>query len=287
MNLPEASRYLKNQNVLSDEWIDHLLPVFFLNKPLSLVSITTLSDASLPRLDACVREHFTANKDYFSNGGDLWVYKECLKSLAILTKSQRLRKSLESVENGLQDFLKQSLTSERLKREKLEAKVNNKYEPGERVYILKNDMYEETDSVFKIGRTSNMNKRLQTYNTSNLHGILVLYERPCINSKVVEAVVHHILDEYRVDQNREYFKAPLSVLKKVLDDTVAHCDGMRRKVAVDPDSIFKTERKRSREPSPVDESRWIPEPVKDKRCESPYFIEKIYPDLSQFRYVPK
>ena len=74
------------------------------------------------------------------------------------------------------------------------------------IYIL----YEGND-IFKIGRTSNIHNRLNSYKThnSNIKGYLAVFE--VSDSKLAEKHLHRIYEKYRT--THEFFELPLEELK--------------------------------------------------------------------------
>jgi hypothetical protein len=122
-----------------------------------------------------------------------------------------------------------AVAKERRKTETLLEKLSNKYVAGDRVYVMLNSLYDPSP-VYKIGRTKDLTKRLGTYNTGNPDDVIVVYERKCSDSKLVELLAQHILDHYRSESNREYYCLPVGQIKKVLDHCVDSCDGYRERM---------------------------------------------------------
>jgi hypothetical protein len=77
------------------------------------------------------------------------------------------------------------------------------YEPVEKnetVYIFSTDV----DGVYKVGLTKNTaSKRKSGLQTGNVNDIKVLFEYKTHNCKILESVVHYLLDRYRCNSNRE------------------------------------------------------------------------------------
>jgi hypothetical protein len=60
------------------------------------------------------------------------------------------------------------------------------------------------DSLITIGKSKNIKKRESGYMTHNQTGEM-FYIRKCYNCDLAEDVLHHILDKYRVERNKEWF----------------------------------------------------------------------------------
>ena len=84
---------------------------------------------------------------------------------------------------------------------------------GESIYIFECKYLEET--IYKIGRTKNANKRESALITGNFNGEVVFHYQ-CLNSILLEKLVHQLLDEFRLDVNREWFSCSLEKIKRTL-----------------------------------------------------------------------
>jgi phage anti-repressor protein len=84
---------------------------------------------------------------------------------------------------------------------------------GESIYVFECKYFEET--IYKIGRTKNANKRESELITGNFNGAIV-FHCPCLNSVLLEKLVHQLLDEFRLDANREWFSCSLEKIKETL-----------------------------------------------------------------------
>ena len=129
--------------------------------------------------------------------------------------------------------VEQVVLEERERAKSLQEKLTGKYQPAERVYVMKNSVY-GPEHLYKIGRTRNLEKRRSTYNTGNPTGaVTIVYEKKCCDSKVIEGIVHHILDRFRFENNREYFHCDVRRIKDVIDHCVESCDGYRERLGSD------------------------------------------------------
>ena len=73
-------------------------------------------------------------------------------------------------------------------------------EPGDTVYAFKN----ENEPYIKIGKAENIKKREDGYTVGNRTSNIFYYKK-CHSCKLTEKVLHHILDKYRLERNREWF----------------------------------------------------------------------------------
>lgn len=86
-------------------------------------------------------------------------------------------------------------------------------------------LYQESNDIIKVGEAMNMKNREDTHRSSSYSSRMV-YAKQCTNRKLLEKVVHHILDQYRLDPQREWFKVSFEVAKEALDTAQLFLDGM-------------------------------------------------------------
>ena len=80
------------------------------------------------------------------------------------------------------------------------------------VYIFSCDQ----PSIYKCGRTKNVSVRVKGLQTGCVEQIHVLFDYPTNNDLLLESAVHHILDRYRCNSNREHFRCDLEYMKRIV-----------------------------------------------------------------------
>jgi hypothetical protein len=80
------------------------------------------------------------------------------------------------------------------------------------VYIFSCDQ----PGTYKCGRTKNVNSRVKGLQTACVQTIQVLFDYPTNNDLLLETAVHHILDRYRCNSNREHFRCDLDYMKRIV-----------------------------------------------------------------------
>jgi prophage antirepressor-like protein len=76
----------------------------------------------------------------------------------------------------------------------------------------------DKDGVYKIGETKKTTKgRIQGLQTACVDDIVVKYAFNTCNSKLLESMVHYILDHYRCNANREHFRCKLDHIILVIN----------------------------------------------------------------------
>jgi hypothetical protein len=103
------------------------------------------------------------------------------------------------------------------------------------------------EHVYKLGRTNDLKRRLNDYNTIFLEpSIYVTFsERKFADCRKAEAVLFYMLRDFRVSKNREFFcidsfriRRVFSRLSSLSDDAIAECFACVLK-RVDPDIIIE------------------------------------------------
>ena len=110
--------------------------------------------------------------------------------------------------------------------DRLERQVGPKGRPGRAVvggYIYVVRASEKLDSVYKIGRTVDLRRRLREHETSRADDLEVMFVFRVENVKAVERCVKVTLSEKRYRPFREVFKLDLDVLKAVVNG----CDALQ------------------------------------------------------------
>lgn len=130
-------------------------------------------------------------------------------------ESSELRQQLAESEQ-MRINTENALKAEKEKFAKSQKKKCHDQQPGEVVYIYKNSPMGNDETLFKIGKTTNIMRRENDYIGSNIKGEMV-HVRRCLNSELLEKTCHHLLDKYRVLNNREWFDVPFEVARNVVD----------------------------------------------------------------------
>jgi prophage antirepressor-like protein len=107
----------------------------------------------------------------------------------IFNESAELKRQLEENKKELERTKKQL-------EQKTKLKVKRWYdcEPGDTIYAVKND------NSIKLGK-SKLVKHRETQYVNDM-----FYIKKCYNCDLAEKVIHHILDKYRIENNKEYFE---------------------------------------------------------------------------------
>jgi hypothetical protein len=146
-----------------------------------------------------------------------------LKELENLEKIKKIEDEKKLIELENLEKIKKIEDESKLKEEKIKLielelqKIQDlSYEPVEKnetVYIFSTDV----DGVYKVGLTKNTaSKRKSGLQTGSVDEIKVLFEYKTHNCKILESVVHYLLDRYRCNSNREHFRCKIEYMKKII-----------------------------------------------------------------------
>ncbi len=247
-------------------FLDHLVRSFDDEKVIPVRDVAKWGSVSVSDIMDLLVKQFSEPQDY---SGDV-ISRDTLKTLLIILKRRGHHTKVIAVEREHRKWMELQL-------QRAQAKLTSKYEPGERVYVARNDVYLDDNPIYKVGKTKDLSKRLQNYNTSSLDGFVIVFERKCIDSKVVESVVHFVLESSRCDRAREYFYGPLKRIVNVINRIADTIDGMKKEMCSPNSEDYEelSETLEIPEPPPVEEV------VKEV---SPYFQPKGLANLEKYRY---
>jgi phage anti-repressor protein len=141
-----------------------------------------------------------------------YVKLENIYNKLIKEEIEDQQKQLEQTQKELQITKKQLET-----KTKLAVKRWYEQEPGHVIYGYKsysND--EQSKFLITIGKSQNIKRRESEYMTCNPSGNM-FYIRRCYNSDLAERVIHHILDKFREERNKEWFDISEELTVYVID----------------------------------------------------------------------
>ena len=154
---------------------------------------------------------------------------DTFKSLCMIVKTDKakeIRKYYIKLENIFNEIINEERQEYEIKQKLLENEIKIKnelientqkqfkltikkwydQEPGDVVYAYINNSQDlQEQNLITIGKTKNIKKREGGYMTHNQNGNMV-YMKRCYNCDLTEKVLHHILDKYRCERNKEWFE---------------------------------------------------------------------------------
>lgn len=124
-----------------------------------------------------------------------------------------VRKIIKEIRINSNKALQEQLQNKEKLLEYYREKVFEPIATDQTVYVMSTDK----DNVYKIGETSsNAKKRKTQMQTNCVEDINILFEFKTCNSKVLENIIHNILEKYRYS-GREHFRCNLDYIKLIIN----------------------------------------------------------------------
>ena len=151
--------------------------------------------------------------------------KLCMK--ADTKKAEKIHDYYIKMEKIMMEHTKELLI---LQSEKLQLLQSENDQQSQELIKFKELVYEEVDKieyvyvfttdklgVYKIGKTINISGRKSSSNTLLTDDIIIIHQIKTNCCKLVEEVVHFVLDRYRSNSNRELFRCDINYIKSVVN----------------------------------------------------------------------
>lgn len=170
----------------------------------------------------------TMTSRYGNNNKDWLLTPDCFKRLCMRSRSKRAEEvrtyfiQLESLLVRYRTSLLKGMDAE-IKEMERSLKPKSPEDSAGYIYVIRADPVK--DSVYKIGRTQNLNQRLATYSTGKLDGVDIVYKFRTDNHKKTEACVKLLLKEHQLRKYKEVYQANIDMIKEIInkcDDAVAY-----------------------------------------------------------------
>ena len=103
---------------------------------------------------------------------------------------------------------------------KLENNQKPKIIPEEGVIYIFKASDSGKNSLYKIGRTTNLKRRMTQYQSSHANNIDILFIYKCKNLKLVERCIKSLAVNYQYRSYKEIYEININILKKI----TKYCD---------------------------------------------------------------
>jgi hypothetical protein len=182
-----------------------------LNKENIMLSVDTFKNLCMiakTEKGKAIRKYYVKLENIYNK----LIGEEIQQKEELLIKEREIAsKLLEEKEEQLQELSKQNLLLETHTKKYKEVTYEEISKAGH-VYIFSCDKH----GIYKCGRTKNVNARVKGLQTGCVEQIHVLFDYPTNNDLLLETAVHHILDRYRCNSNREHFRCDLEYMKRIV-----------------------------------------------------------------------
>ena len=186
----------------------------------------------------------TNNKGTGKNNEKIYMLTpDCAKMILQATKSKKgieVRRYFIEIEKMLYKFKDSIIKS--LNNELTLVKNNQKVKPEgkkKKIYIFKALNTEET--LYKLGKSKNIRKRLNSHNSALANDLLLVHEFDTDNMHGVEQCIKGLMRVVQYRKYKEVYQVDLDILKKFLkhcDDSINFIKELSNKSLTDKDKIF-------------------------------------------------
>lgn len=159
-----------------------------------------------------------SNKPHANNYKRVMMTPECFKLFAMRSatkKADEMRNYFIQIESTLLKYRQDLVDGLEKRIADLERNQRPKYTAAESkrgvIYILK--AHEDKDDIVKIGRTSNLYKRLSNHGSSRADDPHVLYMYECDDVDEVEACVKALIKKHKYRKYKEVYQADIDMIK--------------------------------------------------------------------------
>ncbi|PNH04436.1 hypothetical protein TSOC_009412 [Tetrabaena socialis] len=152
---------------------------------------------------------------------------DCFKRICMRSKTHRAEEvrtyfiALEALLVRYRTLLQAGMDAE-IRTLQRAVKPNDPRDSAGYIYVIRASA--DRDSVYKIGRTQDLNKRLATYNTGTADGVEVVFKFRTEAHKATEACVKAMLREKQYRKYREVYQADIDIIKAIIQ----RCDDVAR-----------------------------------------------------------
>lgn len=154
---------------------------------------------------------------------EIKISPACFKELCMISqtaKAKEVRKYFLEMEKIVRKYYE--LIQEQLHKElgllKNNQKPKQKNKKGGVIYII--EAMNSDITLYKLGKSGDISKRLNTYNTGNANDIEILFELYVKDKDTVETCIKNTLKQFQYRKYKEVYEVDLQIIKEV----VTKCD---------------------------------------------------------------
>ena len=144
----------------------------------------------------------------------------CFKKFCQLTKSKKgneVREYFIQVESLLDKYKDYIINGMKDKITKLEKDQKPKTYPEKGVIYIFRTPNSEDNSLYKIGRTTDLKKRLQSHQSSMAHNLEILFYYESDNIVKIEKCIKLMMKEYQYRKYKEVYKINIDIIKSLIE----------------------------------------------------------------------
>lgn len=152
----------------------------------------------------------------------IMITPNCFRELCMLSQSKKAKEvrkyfiEMEKLVSRYHQTIKDSMYQEiGLLKQNQKSKVNIN---GGVLYIIK--AMNTSDTLYKIGKTQNINNRIKSYNTGNANDVVPEFIIPVNDIDAAENCVKSFAKRFQYRDNREVYNVNIDILKNMIEKCV-------------------------------------------------------------------
>ena len=163
------------------------------------------------------------NKPYGKGGQTkkiVYITTNCFKRICQLTKSKKgneVREYFIQVETLLNKYKNYIIDGMKDKINKLEKSQKPKTNPEKGVIYIFQTPNSSENSLYKIGRTKDLKKRLQSHQSPLAHDIEILFYYESENIEEIERCIKVLMKKYQYRKYKEVYKINIDIIKSLIE----------------------------------------------------------------------
>jgi phage anti-repressor protein/predicted GIY-YIG superfamily endonuclease len=168
------------------------------------------------------------------NKEKIYITVNCFKKICQLTKSKmgnQVRDYFIQVESLLNKYKDYIINGMQEKITKLEKDQKPKVNPESGVIYIFKTANSTENSLYKIGRTKDLKKRLSSHQSPLAHNIEVLFYYESDNIVEIESCIKALMKKYQYRKYKEVYKINIDIIKSLVES----CD----KIIIDTEQKVK------------------------------------------------
>lgn len=227
--------YLKQYSSINNKFIDDFFNLYNVKTSnddfvINLEKVAKWLNCKKFTINETIRNSYQIDVDYKINKSsiqkltgrpreEIMITPNCFKRLCMMSRTEKAEEvrsyfiALEDHINKYKGYIIEGLNKKISKYEKELKPVEIQNESGS-IYVLKTT--ETIEGVYKIGKTENFKKRLQSHQSShpNKLDIAYVYETDMINQ--VESCLKNLLKDKAYRKRKEFYEIDIDILKSLI-----------------------------------------------------------------------
>lgn len=141
-----------------------------------------------------------------------------IKIEQIVQEKEQIENEKTQLENERQQLQLQLSVEKQIRLSKVNRNQIQNSIPLDELYIITSKQYAR-EYIYKIGKSNNTPKRLQSLNTSRIKEdeLYICHRAKCYDANSAETHIHTLLSRYRLQNSREFFVIEFEDVRRIMD----------------------------------------------------------------------